>query len=956
MNETPATIANRPGLSEIAYRVGTWAQFKASMLATLSRPPDLPATLEQEAQPSPLWALKTRDDGDFTIALCDAFAVVCDILTFYYERSANEHYLRTATQLASIAELAALIGYEPGPGVAASAALAFTLEAQPPTFPSIPQPPQPALVPTQIPLPAGLQIQSVPSSGQQPVTFETVAPISARYAWNALSPRLTSPYKSTNANCYPTHLRLAGLIGTIAVGDFVLIGVNGDEWGQGINRVALVQQDTATQTTLLTFENPSSLVGVPSSVTPTVQGPPTSSPSTLSGLLNSSTINNQVVDQTWSDQTDFVAQAQKLQWDIGETEALINAVKAQPPSTPPFQVFKLGVHASVFGHNAPAYSTLPASLTQPPPTSSQLSDVAPSGGVKLDTVTLGGTPQAVFPTDWDTSNVSITDMLWLSTTSNATIVPLDSTYPALVCGTWVVLVSNDPADPNDPNDSSNAVVFAQIITTSVTTIAYYLLSSTVTQLCLNVVPSESDLGSFTIRNTLVLGATDSFTPAEEFFVDYYNNQWTIGGSVITLDSAHLGLAVGQELILTGTSSTKTGSVVNELHTIAGLALVDGRTQVTLDSALSDTYVWNSVTINANVAPATHGASKSQILGSGDASKAYQRFALNQLPVTYVSAATPSTTASTLQVRVNGELWTEVPYLYGQAPTARVYVTSVDQNGNRFVEFGDGAQNGARLPTGSNNVIAYYRQGLGSTGNLAAKQLSTLLTRPLGIRSVINPLPATGGGDPQIPADARATAPVTVRALQRIVSLDDYGDFASASAAVAKAAAVWAWNGLRNVVCITVAGPGGAGILPGTSTYQNLLSAIGDASEGTIPVALCSFVQRTFTVGATLTVDPAYDADQVVINAKVALQAAFSFSVRAFMQPVYRSEVIATLQSVAGVVALTLDTLRYNDNLVEPSQLSQDGLTAAPPSVVAGVLSGAELLTIDKGPLPSVVHA
>ena len=34
--ETPAVIANRPGLSAIGYRVATHAQFKATMLARLS--------------------------------------------------------------------------------------------------------------------------------------------------------------------------------------------------------------------------------------------------------------------------------------------------------------------------------------------------------------------------------------------------------------------------------------------------------------------------------------------------------------------------------------------------------------------------------------------------------------------------------------------------------------------------------------------------------------------------------------------------------------------------------------------------------------------------------------------------------------------------------------------------------------------------------------------------------
>ena len=36
---TPATVFNRPGLSAIAYRVGTHAQFKETMLAQALRVP-----------------------------------------------------------------------------------------------------------------------------------------------------------------------------------------------------------------------------------------------------------------------------------------------------------------------------------------------------------------------------------------------------------------------------------------------------------------------------------------------------------------------------------------------------------------------------------------------------------------------------------------------------------------------------------------------------------------------------------------------------------------------------------------------------------------------------------------------------------------------------------------------------------------------------------------------------
>ena len=91
---TPAVIENRPGLAEVRYRSGVHGDFLASMLARLS----------SDGQPA-LAGLRTRDGDDLTIALLDAWAVACDVLTFYTERLANESYLRTATERTSLQEL-----------------------------------------------------------------------------------------------------------------------------------------------------------------------------------------------------------------------------------------------------------------------------------------------------------------------------------------------------------------------------------------------------------------------------------------------------------------------------------------------------------------------------------------------------------------------------------------------------------------------------------------------------------------------------------------------------------------------------------------------------------------------------------------------------------------------------------------------------------------------------------
>src|SRR6185503_2213059 len=115
------------GQSALAYRVGTHASFYASMKARLSL-----HRFEGGAAASgdrrPLLGLTSREPSDFSLALLDATAVVGDILTFYQERIANEGFLRTATELRSVSELARLVGYRPRPGVSASTYLAYTID------------------------------------------------------------------------------------------------------------------------------------------------------------------------------------------------------------------------------------------------------------------------------------------------------------------------------------------------------------------------------------------------------------------------------------------------------------------------------------------------------------------------------------------------------------------------------------------------------------------------------------------------------------------------------------------------------------------------------------------------------------------------------------------------------------------------------------------------------------
>ena len=195
---TPVPHVNRPGLEALHYRVGTYGDFRASMLARLSDPDPLFA---------PLHALRTRSPDDPTVALIDAFSAVGEILTFYQERLANEGYLRTATEQRSLQEIARLTGYRLRPGVASSVPLAFTLAAD-----------------AMVTLPAGSRAQSVPGPGQLPQSFETTDDLLASGAWNAMQPRMTRP---TQASATLARVFVAGTGTNLKPNDPLLLVVDG---------------------------------------------------------------------------------------------------------------------------------------------------------------------------------------------------------------------------------------------------------------------------------------------------------------------------------------------------------------------------------------------------------------------------------------------------------------------------------------------------------------------------------------------------------------------------------------------------------------------------------------------------------------------------------------------------------------------------------------------------------
>lgn len=426
-----------------------------------------------------------------------------------------------------------------------------------------------------------------------------------------------------------------------------------------------------------------------------------------------------------------------------------------------------------------------------------------------------------------------------------------------------------------------------------------------------------------IRNTTVFAQSEVLTLAESEITDDLSFAATNPDPMIELDGLYSNLEPGRwtiiagERVVTDTKTQKqinTGVQVSELLMVASVSheaktLVNGglvevkgeKLHTFLHAAHPPAYRYrrNTVKVFGNVVRATHGETRNEVLGSGDGGKALQSFELRQPPLTYLAAPNPSGTESTLEVRVNNVRWHEAANLFVLSPNDRNYITKTDDDGKTRVIYGDG-EHGARLPTGIENIKAVYRQGLGKDGNVKADQIKLPLTKPLGVKGVINPLPAGGGVDKETRDQARINAPIAVLALDRLVSVQDYADFTRTFAGIAKASSRRISDGFREVVHLTIAGAGNIPIDVNSDLYRNLVAALARFGDPLQPLQVESFERVLLMVSAKVSLLPDYLWEVVKEMMRATLFDKLGFDNRELGQGATLSEVLSLMQAVSGV--------------------------------------------------------
>jgi hypothetical protein len=433
-----------------------------------------------------------------------------------------------------------------------------------------------------------------------------------------------------------------------------------------------------------------------------------------------------------------------------------------------------------------------------------------------------------------------------------------------------------------------------------------------------------------IRRTLVYAQSEELELAEEPI----EKEVCSNDEYIELDGFYGELQAGGWVILSGeriiegtsaVQSSELAMLADVVHQVRQTPSAGGKTEdlpgdkrhtfIKLDRTLKDPkakdlcYQRKSLKIYGNVVKATHGETRNETLGSGDASKALQQFTLKQPPLTYVSAPTTEGIASTLHVRVNDVEWLETETLAGLLPNDRNFITLTDDAARTSVVFGNGKQ-GARLPTGMENITAVYRSGIGKGGNVKESQITLPLTKPLGVKEVINPLRASGGADKESRDLARRNAPLAVMALDRLVSTQDYADFARTFAGVGKASAARLSDGRRQIVHVTIAGVDDIPIDKTSDLYKNLRQALHKFGDPYQAIQLDARALMALMISANVGILPDYLWEKVEPKVRAALLHTFAFDNRELGQTVFLSEVISAIQKVEGVAFADVDTLDF----------------------------------------------
>ena len=711
----PEVISNVPGLDTLDYRVGDFTSFRNALLQSL------PGELE-------LANWKPTSTSDLALQMIEWWAYLADILTFYNQRIANQNYLRTADLDSSVRNLVSVLGYRPRPGIGATATLAALVSGS-----------------KSIVLPQGMSVQSKPGPGSAPQTFELAQAITAQPG-GAVS---ADPDTSGAVLGADGSVLLQGVIGSIKTGDLLLLvekGWNGSDLNYVVANVLSVQPQLSPRGVKNTR------VVLSNSPLPVLTGANPYTASNYRLLRSTQTARlfqygvdidlSLVYNPGASGQADLDSVTRLIQpGDLvlfdslnGQTGGAFQGISAPqpvpppppPPSIPTEPVWtfptwaELGVDLGAIGldmaakkQSSPHAPKVAAPAAASPAVPSEMKVIAGGliDGIDAESSILGDLGSS-FGEEFGTGGGTVSVV--------ETLPPAAMYLAAVETYTETIWYADNPANPTAPSSPTTGIPVLHSKITFTPSVSAPAANSLVIRY------GWQDIG------VLMSPPATSFDGTADL-IAVHPPEFSTGEVAALLQDQN-----GNGDYVSGTVNPATPS---ELQLSENLPLTAA---LPLAPSLDP-----PINVLTNLLPFTRGkAVTNEVLGSGDATQTGQVFKLAKSPLTYLLSAVSTSGnnyTGTLEVWVNGVRWQEQPSFYGQAANAPIFVTREDDDAATWVQFGDGV-NGARLPSGVNNVTANYRYGSGANAP-AAGTLTVINTSQPGLASIQNPVAAGGGRGP-----------------------------------------------------------------------------------------------------------------------------------------------------------------------------------------------------------------
>ena len=376
-------------------------------------------------------------------------------------------------------------------------------------------------------------------------------------------------------------------------------------------------------------------------------------------------------------------------------------------------------------------------------------------------------------------------------------------------------------------------------------------------------------------------------------------------------------SVASTVTLTFQNSTGSDITLPALTQVATSLVANATTSQILFEANANTATsdgsW-TVPANGSVSvPATQGQTISNEIVGTSTNGLYQTYQL----------ANPSVISGSINVTISGVGYQQVQYIIDAGGYDPVYQVFTDANGVTSIEFGDNVS--GRVPPSGVPIYATYRIGGGAVGNVAQNTIKYVIkvpgssSIPAGLTVSNQTGAATGGADPESTDSIRVNAPLSIRSVNRAVSVLDYASLAVQVNGVSKAIAT---ANVYSSVTLYVCPAGDPGVatdnITPTSTFNtitnNVLAYLQDKTPGNTSITFQPPTYVGVYLIVNITVDSKFSQSSVLSNVTAAINTLLSIDNVAFGYPVTVPNVHNAIGAIDGVA---------NQNIIKMVRADKD---------------------------------